>query len=298
MSVPAEALVRSGVRSYARSLTTYFVDSNGAEDNPFPAQASALAQLSSHTHVSSPWASGHAFMVRLHSFITPTFERQRRYSCRLYSFANENRLVWESAVFLTALSPAVSLLGSRFDPRPRIQIINADVLNRTAQLLMPRPAHSFAAGVGTPDALARDVRELSGLTTESLGALFPVARESYQRWVSGKSAPAEHDLRRLLALRHLFAELHGRVANPLHWVLSPKDRHGQTPYDLLKSGRLTDVWDLVIDLPTAGTHEIARNEAGETILRLTRSARMASSDSRLDEADIDDLSDVDADEDD
>ena len=58
----------------------------------------------------------------------------------------------------------------------------------------------------TPEsaAVASDVRDLSGLSAGKLGDIFPIERESYQRWISGKNTPSEGNLERLLALRHLF----------------------------------------------------------------------------------------------
>src|SRR5206468_424785 len=51
-------------------------------------------------------------------------------------------------------------------------------------------------------AVAREVRDLSGLSAEKLGDIFPIERESYQRWISGKNIPSEGNFERLLALRH------------------------------------------------------------------------------------------------
>ena len=50
----------------------------------------------------------------------------------------------------------------------------------------------------TPEsaAVASEVRDLSGLSAEKLGDIFPIERESYQRWISGKQqSPSEGEPR-------------------------------------------------------------------------------------------------------
>jgi hypothetical protein len=104
--------------------------------------------------------------------------------------------------------------------------------------------------------VARDVLSLSGLSAQRVGELFPVERETYQRWLSGQiGSPSDSNLERLLSLRTLFDELSGRVTSVKEWLLTSQGgSHGEvTPYSLLRQGRLDAVRSLVVNLPTSTT---------------------------------------------
>jgi len=107
--------------------------------------------------------------------------------------------------------------------------------------------------VGLPEsaAVAREVRELSGLSAAKLGDVFPVQREIFQRWIAG-SPPSAANLERLLALRHFLRALADRVQDPKTWLLSPlkEDAASPTAYDLLKAGNLAALWDAIVALPS------------------------------------------------
>ncbi len=98
---------------------------------------------------------------------------------------------------------------------------------------------------------AREVRELSGLSAGRLGDVFPVHREIFQRWTSGKP-PSAANLERLLALRHFLRALAERVADPNSWLLSPLDEGAASPtaYEVLKTGNLRALWNAIVDLPS------------------------------------------------
>ena len=100
--------------------------------------------------------------------------------------------------------------------------------------------------------VAAEVRDLSGLSAAKLGKLFPVERETYQRWMAGKMIPSSANLERLLALRHFLRELAHRVQSPKSWLLSPlHSGSSPTAYEALRRGNLADLWDAIADLPSA-----------------------------------------------
>lgn len=116
----------------------------------------------------------------------------------------------------------------------------------TAPAPSPRNATLESATV------AREVRRLSGLGAKKLGELFPVERESYQRWVSGDVVPSSANLERLLALRHFFEALAHRVESPKNWLLAPlhEDEFSPSAYETLKAGRLGELWEAIAQLPS------------------------------------------------
>jgi len=118
--------------------------------------------------------------------------------------------------------------------------------------------------------IAREVRDLSGLSAERLGQIFPVERESYQRWVSGKTTPSAANLERLLALRHFLRELANRVQTPKSWLLTPlsEGTSSGTPYEALKRGNLADLWDALAGLPSRA-RRYTREAADGTTLTVT-----------------------------
>ena len=99
--------------------------------------------------------------------------------------------------------------------------------------------------------VAREVRDLSGISAASLGDLFPVSRETFQRWISGGIIPSQGNLERLLALRHYFREVRNRVQTPKTWLLAPLETvsSGVSPFDLLAVGDLAAAWEALSSLP-------------------------------------------------
>jgi hypothetical protein len=118
--------------------------------------------------------------------------------------------------------------------------------------------------------LARAVRRTSGLSTTLLADLFPIERESYQRWISGATSPSAGNFRRLTTLHRFFEDLASRTDRPGEWLLAALPVTQVTPYDLLKEGRLTEVWGLVQSL-RAPTYERYRNADGEWSIRIPAS---------------------------
>lgn len=135
---------------------------------------------------------------------------------------------------------------------------------------------------------AREVRDLSGLSAERLGEIFPVERESYQRWVSGSTTPSPANLERLLALKHFLRELANRVADPNSWLLEPlaAGTPSPTPYEALKTGNLADVWDAIADLPSKATR-YTRELADGSVLTVTEGS-LRGRDVRTSEEELDD----------
>ena len=140
-----------------------------------------------------------------------------------------------------------------------------------------------------PSALvAREVRDLSGLTARQLGDVFPVARENFQRWISGDITPSDDNFERLLSLRHFFRALADRVDDPKVWLLSPLEDSAGEPsaYSLLVHGNLAALWDAVAVLPSrAPTGEFVDSN-GDRGVRITTSLRgveAAMPESELDE---------------
>lgn len=101
--------------------------------------------------------------------------------------------------------------------------------------------------------LATRIKDSSQLTDDQLAEVFPgeLARETFQRWRTGRTErPTEGNLRRLGLLHQLFEDLAVRVAEPRNWLLQfGPSIDGRTPYDLLLAGRFSEVQNLVASLP-------------------------------------------------
>lgn len=141
----------------------------------------------------------------------------------------------------------------------------------------------------TPEsaAVASEVRDLSGLSAEKLGDIFPIERESYQRWISGKNTPSEGNLERLLALRHYFRAVADRVDTPKAWLLSPlaEGVMSSSPYDLLRSGNLSSAWDALSTLPSRAKRHTRRASDGSEAIVIEGSARGRNAPTTADESD-------------
>ena len=122
--------------------------------------------------------------------------------------------------------------------------------------------------------IAREIRDLSGLSARQLGAVFPVARENFQRWTTG-TPPSEANLERLLGLRHFFRAVADRVDDPKNWMLSPISAvaDSPTPYSLLVRGDLTTPWDVLAELPSRTSAEVVYDSEGNRGLRIGGSTR-------------------------
>jgi hypothetical protein len=116
-----------------------------------------------------------------------------------------------------------------------------------------------------PAVIAREIRSTSGLSAQRLGGLFPVKRETYQRWISGEATPSSGNLERLLAIRHFMRALADRVESPKSWLLAPLHAgvNSPSPYAMLKAGRLGDLWEAIGALPSrAGRRTYLAEEGG------------------------------------
>lgn len=122
--------------------------------------------------------------------------------------------------------------------------------------------------------IAREIRDLSGLSARQLGAVFPVARENFQRWTTG-TPPSEANLERLLGLRHFFRAVADRVDAPKNWMLSPISAvaDSPTPYSLLVHGDLTTPWDALAELSSRASAKVVYDSEGNRGLRIGGSTR-------------------------
>jgi hypothetical protein len=105
---------------------------------------------------------------------------------------------------------------------------------------------STPAGEG-PAALAWSIRSMSGLSASALSKVFPVARETYQRWISGTARPSEENLRRLHQLSAFILVASRISSDPRTLLLMPitSNADGETIYDWLCQGRLTEAWQVL-----------------------------------------------------
>lgn len=154
---------------------------------------------------------------------------------------------------------------------------------------------ALAAGLGPLTAdpapksavVASEVRDLSGLSAEKLGDIFPIERESYQRWISGKNTPSEGNLERLLALRHYFRAVADRVDSPKAWLLSPlvEGVMSSSPYDLLRSGNFSSAWDALSTLQSRAERHTRRASDGSEAVVIEGSVRGGNAPTSADELD-------------
>jgi hypothetical protein len=126
--------------------------------------------------------------------------------------------------------------------------------------------------VPAPDSfaeLASQAKERSGLTDEQLGKIFPVTREQFQRWRTGKEdRPSTAHIRRMAALNEMFTDAATRVETVRDWLLIPSG--GLSPYDLLCQARFEEVWRLLTQSPSsvASRLRLAEDGAWEQVPRV------------------------------
>ena len=109
--------------------------------------------------------------------------------------------------------------------------------------------------------MATQVKERSGLTDEQLGRIFPVTREQFQRWRTGREdRPSEAHIRRMAALDDLLGDVATRVDSVRDWLLIPSG--DVSPYDLLCQARFEEVWRLVTERPSRLSSHLRLSEDG------------------------------------
>jgi transcriptional regulator with XRE-family HTH domain len=109
------------------------------------------------------------------------------------------------------------------------------------RLLVPLVSRSVTPSGGQ---LARELKLRSGLTDNDLSALFPVTRETFNRWQQGGLPVGRESLERLRSLHTLVTEIDRRVDSVKEWLHS-QNSDGTTAYELLMTKQLTRVWDLI-----------------------------------------------------
>ncbi|MGO9974514.1 MAG: hypothetical protein ACLP01_17275 [Solirubrobacteraceae bacterium] len=120
---------------------------------------------------------------------------------------------------------------------------------RVGQASVQDPVEAADSGGGLFAEMASEVKDLSGLTDRQLGQVFPVSREQFQRWRTGREDhPSEAHIRRMAALRELLQDAGSRVDSIREWLLIPQA--GINPYDLLCQARFEEVWMLLTELPS------------------------------------------------
>jgi hypothetical protein len=150
----------------------------------------------------------------------------------------------------------------------------------------------FIGREAEPPTIAAELKQVSGLTIDELAALFPagrgqrgrMSRENYHRWMRRSSEPDSGNLQRLLALRACLKAAAERVTDLHVWLLSPIE-DDRTPYDLLRAGALTHVWELMGALPSAAPRRAVQDAEGGRGVRIESSLRSGEQETPFDEAD-------------
>lgn len=141
------------------------------------------------------------------------------------------------------------------------QVLNDIAVKVVAQAAQPRGivelrgpvvAEAPAPAVVSHEALAHQLRTLSGLPASDLAAMLGVTRESFQRWLSGGPIKPtnENHLRYLCGLM-LEAKRKLGVEGLASWLRTPVelDKSDRTPLDLLKAGLFGPVHAAIVKLP-------------------------------------------------
>jgi len=254
----------------------------GAERTAFRAALGTLAPTS--------WIAPSTFLLALDHFPPLNLDRHVDPDVVVVD-SNQNRLIfqirWRSEE--TALLMDEAQTAPIIDPtQPRfLDLGERQTGGESGQL--PAAVEAPAEKSLPPAAeVARELRRLSGLSARQLGAIFPIARENYQRWMSGALTPSAANLQRLLALRHFVRELTNRVESSKLWLLEPISAGGSTPHELLCRGDLRTLWDAVSHLPVAIPSEIVVDAKGDHGVSIASSLR--GGEQHLSEEEIDDYS--------
>lgn len=173
----------------------------------------------------------------------------------------------------------------------------------------PAPIHSVGPGVasvaeigdeavtttGPSTEAAHEVRRLSGLSIDQIAALFPdggasttgrMSRENYHRWLSGRTAPSDGNLERLLGLQNLLREVAARVDDVRSWLLTPTAALDfEAPYGVLRRGALSRLWRAVSELPVRHAHPAMTGPEGDRGVRISESLRSTDAGTPADEMD-------------
>ena len=132
--------------------------------------------------------------------------------------------------------------------REYVLVIPAErvLLDDVAERAFHRPQPRLEEPLPVSAVVARALRDFSGLSAERLGEVFPVARETFQRWVTGTGHPSTANLQRLMLLDRFVRDISSRTDDVKAWLLAPVEGRAdmRTPYDLIKEGRLTEAWNL------------------------------------------------------
>jgi hypothetical protein len=174
-----------------------------------------------------------------------------------------------------------------------VMVAEAKQAGATLTVVEDEPGHEVVE-LELPESasVAREVRDLSGLSAGKLGDLFPVERESFQRWMSGKLTPSSANLERLLALRHFLRALADRVDDRKSWLLSPLTEGAASPtaYEVLKTGNLRTLWDAIVDLPSTARRR-PREITGEGTVTVVDGS-LRGRDHRTSEEELDDYDEL------
>jgi hypothetical protein len=151
------------------------------------------------------------------------------------------------------------------------------------------------ANAGPSAEAAREVRRLSGLPIDQIAALFPdggaggtgrMSRENYHRWLSGRTAPSDANLERLLGLQNLLREVAARVDDVRSWLLTPTAALDfEAPYGVLRRGALSRLWGAVSQLPVRDAHPAVTGLEGDRGGRISESIRSTDAGTPADEMD-------------
>lgn len=153
-------------------------------------------------------------------------------------------------------------VNAAFEPHHFYGVLTTDQPAAARSVAAPRAHRGSAASVQVADdpepspvqfaEMATQVKERSGLTDEQLGRIFPVTREQFQRWRTGREdRPSEGHIRRMAALNELLGDVATRVDSVRDWLLIPSG--DISPYDLLCQARFEEVWRLVTERPSRAT---------------------------------------------
>lgn len=152
-----------------------------------------------------------------------------------------------------------------------------------------------AVADGGPSAeAAHEVRRLSGMSIDQIAALFPdgargtgrMSRENYHRWLSGRTAPSDANLERLLGLQNLLREVAARVDDVRSWLLTPTAALDfEAPYGVLRRGALSKLWRAVSELPVRHAHPAVTSPEGDRGVRISESLRSTDAGTPADEMD-------------